>query len=78
MPALYESAPKLLMLKPSEIMMVACHVWDVDNAAKRGFRTAYVGRPTEYGVGAAYQAPTAGTYDVQVASFVELAEAMGA
>lgn len=77
MPALYDSAPKLLMLKPSEIMMVACHVWDVDNAAKRGFRTAYVGRPAEYGVGAAYKAPAAGTYDVQVASFVELAEALG-
>ena len=77
MPELYDSAPKLLMLKPSEIMMVACHVWDVDNAAKRGFRTAYVGRPAEYGVGAAYEAPAGGTYDVQVASFVELAEALG-
>ena len=78
MPALYDSAPKLLMLKPSEIMMVACHVWDVDNAAKRGFRTAYVARPEEYGVGSPYNAPAAGTYDVQVTSFGELAEVLGA
>lgn len=77
MPALYDSAPKLLMLEPSEIMMVACHTWDVDSAAKRGFRTAYVGRPHEYGVGSAYGAPAPGTYDVQVASFVELAEVLG-
>jgi len=77
MPVLYDSAPKLLMLEPSEIMMVACHTWDVDSAAKRGFRTAYVGRPHEYGVGSAYGAPSPGTYDVQVASFVELAEVLG-
>lgn len=77
MPELYDSAPKLLMLKPSEIMMVACHVWDVDSAAKRGLRTAYVARPEEYGAGSSYNAPAAGTYDVQVASFVELAEVLG-
>ena len=78
MPAIYDSAPKLLMLKPSEIMMVACHVWDVDHAAERGLKTAYVARPDEYGVGSAYQAPAPGTYDVQAASFVELADVLGA
>lgn len=74
MQALYDSAPRLLMIEPSEIMMVACHVWDLDHARARGFKTAFVARPDEYGVGAKFDAPAAGTYDVQVGSFVELAE----
>lgn len=78
MDAMYDSAPRLLMLTPSEVMMVACHVWDLDHARARGFRTAFVARPDEYGVGATFDAPAAGTYDVQVESFEELAEVMGA
>jgi 2-haloacid dehalogenase len=78
MPALYDSAMQLLMLKPSEVMMVACHVWDLDHARERGMKTAFVARPDEYGVGGKFDAPKAGTYDVQVGSFEELAEVMGA
>jgi len=78
MPVLYDSAPLLLDLKPSEIMMVACHMWDLDAAAKQGLRTAYVRRPDEYGVGAPIQTPAKGTYDLQVESFIELADALGA
>lgn len=77
MPALYDSAPRLLDLKPEQVMMVACHAWDLDHAMKRGLRTAYVRRADEYGPGAGLPEPKAGTYDVQVGSFVELAEAMG-
>lgn len=77
MPQLYDSAPKLLMLKPSEIMMVACHPWDVDHAAGRGLRTAHVARPEEYGAPAAYVPPPPGTYDLQLNSFIELAEVLG-
>lgn len=78
MPALYDSAPRLLGLKPEQVMMVACHTWDLDHAAKRRFRTAYVRRAEEYGPGNALLEPKAGTYDVQVGSFIELADAMGA
>jgi 2-haloacid dehalogenase len=78
MPALYDSAPRLLDLRPEQVMMVACHAWDLDHAMKRGLRTAYVRRPDEYGPGNALPEPKAGTYDVQVGSFVELAEALGA
>lgn len=77
MPALYDSAPRLLDLKPEQVMMVACHTWDLDHAMKRGLRTAYVRRADEYGPGAGLAEPKAGTYDVQVGSFMELAEAMG-
>lgn len=78
MAAIYDSAPKFLDLKPEQIMMVACHAWDLDHAAKRGLRTAYVRRPDEYGPGAALEAPKAEAYDLQVGSFVELADALGA
>ncbi len=78
MPALYDSAPQLLDLKASQVMMVACHAWDLDHAMKRGLRTAYVRRPDEYGPGAGLPDPKAGTYDVQVASFIELADLLGA
>ncbi len=76
MPALYDSAPRLLMLEPHEIMMVAGHVWDLDHARARGLKTAFVARPSEYGVGAKFDAPVAGTYDVQVGSFEELARVL--
>ncbi|MFT3725532.1 MAG: haloacid dehalogenase type II [Hyphomonadaceae bacterium] len=78
MPALYDSAPRMLDLKPEQVMMVACHAWDLDHAMKRGLRTAYVRRADEYGPGAGLPEPKPGTYDLQVGSFVELAEAMGA
>ncbi len=76
MPVLYDSAPLLLDLKPPEIMMVACHMWDLDAAAKQGLRTAYVRRKDEYGVGAPIQTPAKGVYDLQLESFEELADAL--
>lgn len=78
MPALYDSAPRLLDVRPAEVMMVACHPWDLDHAAKRGLRTAYVRRADEYGPEAGSKAPAEGTYDIHVRSFVELAERLGA
>ncbi len=78
MPQLYDSAPELLMLKPSEIVMVACRRWDVDHAAGRQFWTAHAARPDEYVAPAAYTPPPAGAYDLQLRSFIELAEVLGA
>lgn len=78
MPALYDSAPRLLDLRPEQVMMVACHAWDLDHAMKRGLRTAYVRRPDEFGPGVGLPDPAPGQYDVQVGSFLELADAMGA
>jgi len=76
-PEIYDSAPRLLDVRPEQVMMVACHTWDLDHAAERGLRRAYVRRPEEYGPGAALAEPKAATYDLQVGSFVELAEALG-
>ncbi|MEM7131636.1 MAG: haloacid dehalogenase type II [Chloroflexota bacterium] len=45
----YDAAPRLLRLKPEEIMMVAAHNFDLVAARKSGLRTAYVRRPDEWG-----------------------------
>jgi len=74
----YDSVASFLALEPENVMMVACHDWDLAGAGARGLRTAYVRRPDEWGPGAAPRAPAPGTYDVQVASFIALADHLGA
>ena len=76
--AIYDREPRSLDLAPQQIMMVACHPWDLDAAKARGLKTAYVHRPMEWGAGTERPLPVAGTYDVIVGSFVELAEVLGA
>ena len=76
--AIYDSASRLLDIAPSQVMMVACHPGDLDAAKSRGLMTAYVHRPLEWGSGTERPLPGAGTYDVIVHSFTELAEVMGA
>jgi 2-haloacid dehalogenase len=76
-PAIYDSAPRLLDLDPSQVMMVACHVWDLRAARERGLRTAYVFRPDEYGPGQGGPEPEPGEFDIVVRDFRQLAEALG-
>ncbi len=45
----YATAAKWLNLAPSQILMVACHNFDLNAAHKAGFRTAFVRRPNEWG-----------------------------
>lgn len=47
----YMTTAKWLGLEPSEILMVACHNFDLNAAAKAGFRTAFIRRPDEWGPG---------------------------
>lgn len=75
--AVYDSAPHYLDLDPSEIMMVACHVWDLDAARKRGLKTAFVSRPDEYGQGQSGPQPEPGTYDYHASDFLDLATQLG-
>jgi 2-haloacid dehalogenase len=76
--AIYDSAPRFLDLAPSQVMMVACHPWDLDGARARGLRTAYVHRPMEWGAGTDRPLPEASAYDLIVHSFTELADVLGA
>lgn len=48
-PKVYNLASESLGLAPSEILLVACHTYDLKAAARLGFRTAYIYRPHEFG-----------------------------
>ncbi|RBY77757.1 haloacid dehalogenase type II [Geodermatophilus sp. TF02-6] len=76
-PEVYDSAPRLLALPPSSVLMVAAHVDDLAAARSRGLRTAYVHRPDEFGgqVVPPSEDPDA---DLSVSSFEELAVRLGA
>ncbi|MGQ0509630.1 MAG: haloacid dehalogenase type II [Betaproteobacteria bacterium] len=50
-PEAYATAAKWLQLPPAEILMVACHNFDLDAARACGFQTAFVRRPEEWGPG---------------------------
>jgi len=77
-PEAYDAAARLLMLDPSECLMVAAHPSDLAAAAARGLRTAYVHRPLERGPHREATRPAPGTFDYAVDSFPELADALGA
>jgi len=77
-PEAYDSAARMLRLAPAACLMVAAHPSDLTAAAERGFRTAYVARPLEYGPELTPRRPAPGTFDYQVESFLELDDALGA
>jgi 2-haloacid dehalogenase len=75
-PEVYDSAPELLALAPSHVLMVAAHVDDLAAARARGLRTAYVHRPDEFG-GRRVPPASDPDADLSVSSFEELADALG-
>ena len=48
-PEAYVTVAQWLGLQPSEILMVACHNFDLNAARACGFKTAFVRRPDEWG-----------------------------
>ncbi|TFV59854.1 haloacid dehalogenase type II [Geodermatophilus sp. DF01-2] len=76
-PEVYDSAPRLLAVPPSSVVMVAAHLDDLAAARARGLRTAYVHRPDEFG-GRVVPPSADPDADLSVVSFEELAEALGA
>lgn len=47
--AAYETAARWLNLQPAQILMVACHNFDLNAAHRVGLRTAFIRRPHEWG-----------------------------
>ncbi len=45
----YVTAARWLAVEPSQVLMVACHNFDLNGAQVAGFRTAFVRRPDEWG-----------------------------
>ena len=76
-PDAYRRAAALLAVEPREILMVACHNFDLDAARGVGYRTAFVRRPDEWGpAGPPDPVPNPAT-DIVVAGFAELADRLG-
>ncbi len=77
-PATYAMAARYLGLEPPDIMMVACHKYDIRAAGALGFRTAFVARPLEYGDPALADVTYSDEFDINAADFNDLADQLGA
>jgi 2-haloacid dehalogenase len=76
-PQAYDRTAALLDLRPAHCMMVAAHSADLVAARGRGFRTAFVGRPLEFGPQAPRDAAAGHDFDVVADSFTDLATKLG-
>jgi 2-haloacid dehalogenase len=77
LPDAYRRAAAFLAVEPHEILMVACHNFDLDAARGVGYRTAFVRRPDEWGpAGPPDPVPNPAT-DIVVDGFAELADCFG-
>jgi 2-haloacid dehalogenase len=77
-PAVYRMAIASLGVDASEILMVAAHNYDLNAAKAQGFRTAFVGRPTELGPGGSPGNHPDPAFDFNATSLIDLAEQLGA
>ena len=76
-PAVYHMAATYLGLDPAEIMMVASHKYDIRAAGGLGFRTAFVARPLELGVGGEVDVSYEDEFDINASDFLDLADQLG-
>jgi 2-haloacid dehalogenase len=76
-PEAYLVTADLLGLAPGECLMVAAHNADLVAAAGLGFRTAFVGRPTEHGPGQTSDLTAGPGVDIVAESFIDLAAQLG-
>lgn len=76
-PAVYQLAVDYLGFAPHEIMMVACHKYDLAAARAFGMRTAFVARPLEFGPGESPDVASEDWFDIYAEDFRALASALG-
>lgn len=76
-PQAYLGSAAALNLEPHEMMLVAAHNGDLAAAAKTGFRTAFVARPTEYGPKKKADTAVGTNWDISTDSFNGVADLMG-
>lgn len=77
-PEAYLRAAQHLQTPPGEILMVACHNFDLDAARAQGYRTAFVRRPDEWGAAGPPDPIPNPACDIVVDGFAELADRLGA
>jgi len=78
LPEAYDTVAHYLQLEPSQICMVACHNFDLDAAKSRGYNTAFVKRPREWGNDSPPDPEPNPIHDIIVDDFPSLANALGA
>lgn len=76
-PDAYLRTADFLGLRPEECMLVAAHNSDLTAAARVGFRTAFVRRPTEYGPTQTRDLRADQSWDVVSESMIDLADKLG-
>jgi len=76
-PEAYQTCARWLGLKPSEVLMVACHNFDLRAARKVGHRSAFVRRPQEWGTAGPLDPTPDASHDIVVDTFGDLAETLG-
>lgn len=76
-PQAYAAAARWMALEPPQILMVACHNFDLDAAKKAGYRTAFVRRPAEWGPAGPPDPNPSPIHDLVFDGFAELAGALG-
>lgn len=72
----YATAAQWMALEPSQVLMVACHNFDLNAAHAAGFRTAFVRRPDEWGPEGPPDPNPNMPYDFVVPGFDELRQAV--
>lgn len=77
-PSVYQLAVDYLGYRPHEILMVACHKYDLKAARAFGMRTAFVARAQEFGPDAKPDTAPESWFDHYADSFVALARSLGA
>jgi 2-haloacid dehalogenase len=76
--AVYQLAVDYLGYQPSQILMVACHKYDLKAAKAFGMHTAFVARPLEFGPESRPDIGSENWIDCCVDSFTSLADELGA
>lgn len=74
--AVYQLAVDYLGYRPGQILMVACHKYDLKAARAFGMRTAFIARPLEFGPGVDTDLAPESWIDVSVSSLTELADVL--
>ena len=77
LPQAYLASAELLNLAPGQVMLVAAHNGDLAAAAACALRTAFVGRPTEYGPHQKVEFKADRDWDIVTDSFTGVADALG-
>jgi 2-haloacid dehalogenase len=74
--AVYQLAVDSLGYRPDQILMVACHKYDLKAAHAFGMRTAFIARQLEFGPGVDTDLAPESWIDVPVSSLTELADVL--